>query len=286
MRMGGKPAPFGVDEERLQDVVAHILAEPALALRGIHLFVGTQILDHAVLLAQYRHGARHRAPRRRLASAGRWRRSISAAGSAFPTSPTRRSSTWTRFGRDVRTLLDEVSGDAGVRGTRFVLEPGRYLVAEAGIYVARVMDIKKSRGKTFVVLDGGMNHHLAASGNLGQVIKRNFPIAVLNQARPRRERDRRRRRARSARRSTCSAATSGSPRCEEGDLVGIFQSGAYALSASPLEFLSRPSPAEVLVAGGAHASSDHGVSRMGQTSSGRNPWFCAACCRITTTATS
>jgi diaminopimelate decarboxylase len=83
------------------------------------------------------------------------------------------------FGRDARTLLDEVSGDPAFAATRFVLEPGRYLVAEAGIYVARVLDIKTSRGKTFVVLDGGMHHHLAASGNLGQVIKRNFPIAVL-----------------------------------------------------------------------------------------------------------
>ena len=61
-----------------------------------------------------------------------------------------------------------------------MLEPGRYLVGEAGIYVARVIDIKMSRGKKFLILDGGMNHHLAASGNLGQVIKRNFPIAVLN----------------------------------------------------------------------------------------------------------
>jgi diaminopimelate decarboxylase len=65
-------------------------------------------------------------------------------------------------------------------GTRLLIEPGRYLAGEAGIYLARVNDIKESRGKTFLVVDGGMNHHLAASGNLGQVIKRNFPVAIAN----------------------------------------------------------------------------------------------------------
>ena len=81
---------------------------------------------------------------------------------------------------EVDTLMREVRGEPLFSGTRFMLEPGRYLVGEAGIYVARVTDIKVSRGKKFLILDGGMNHHLAASGNLGQVIKRNFPIAILN----------------------------------------------------------------------------------------------------------
>jgi diaminopimelate decarboxylase len=131
-----------------------------------------------------------------------------------------------------------------------VLEPGRYLVAEAGIYVARVLDVKTSRGKKFVVLDGGMHHHLAASGNLGQVIKRNFPIAVLNKL------DRTEDEEYDVVGPLCTPIDVLGrgvplPLVEEGDLVGVFQSGAYALSASPVRFLSRPAPAEVLVSNGA-----------------------------------
>src|SRR5262249_19552575 len=132
-------------------------------------------------------------------------------------------------------LFGEIENDLHFKGTTFVVEPGRYLVGEAGIYVARITDIKSSRGKKFLILDGGMNHHLAASGNLGQVIKRNFPIAILNKMGEK----------------PCETVDVVGPLCtpldvlarqvdlpsvEVGDLVGIFQSGAYARTASPLGF--------------------------------------------------
>jgi len=123
------------------------------------------------------------------------------------------------------------------------------LVAEAGIYVAQVTDIKSSKGKKFLVVDGGMNHHLAASGNLGQVIKRNFPVAVLNRLteQPQEIVD--------IVGPLCTpldvlARDIELPRTEVGDLIGVFQSGAYARTASPLGFLSYPTPAEVLVEDG------------------------------------
>jgi diaminopimelate decarboxylase len=130
-----------------------------------------------------------------------------------------------------------------------MVEPGRYLVGEAGVYVARINDIKVSRGKNFYILDGGMNHHLAASGNLGQVIKRNFPMAVVSRLQDR---------------SMQTVDVVGPlctpldtlardallPRAEIGDLVGIFHSGAYGVTASPVDFLSHPRPAEVLVGHG------------------------------------
>jgi len=249
MRMGGKPAPFGVDEACLQGVVEHVQGEPAMALRGIHLYVGTQILDHRTLLAQYRHGVEIA---RRVA--GWCRRPLQTVnlggGLGVPYFPGESEFDIECFGRDVRTLADDLRSDAAFAGTRFVLEPGRYLVAEAGIYVARVLDVKTSRGKRFVVLDGGMHHHLAASGNLGQVIKRNFPIAVLNKL------DRKAHEEVDVVGPLCTPLDILGrgvllPVVEEGDLVGVFQSGAYALSASPVRFLSRPAPAEVLVAGGA-----------------------------------
>jgi diaminopimelate decarboxylase len=127
-----------------------------------------------------------------------------------------------------------------------VLELGRYLVGEAGIYVCRVIDRKVSRGHVFLVVDGGMHHHLAASGNFGQVIRKNYPVAIGN-------------RMRGGGREICSVV---GPLCtpldlladrmelacaEVGDLVVVFQSGAYGASASPQGFLSHPAAIEVLV---------------------------------------
>jgi diaminopimelate decarboxylase len=248
MRMGGKSAPFGVDEEDLQGVVQRLLAEPAIALRGIHVYAGTQILDHQTLLSQYGHAI---AIARRVADwCGRPIETVDLGGGlGVPYFASESELDVDSFGLGLRKLLSHLKGEAAFKATRFVLEPGRYLVAEAGIYVARVLEVKKSRGRKFVVLDGGMNHHLAASGNLGQVIKRNFPIAVLNKLDA----------------SDDEEVDVVGPLCtpldvlgrgvplpavEEGDLVGVLQSGAYALTASPVNFLSRPAAAELLVSDG------------------------------------
>jgi diaminopimelate decarboxylase len=127
-----------------------------------------------------------------------------------------------------------------------VLELGRFLVGEAGVYICRVVDRKVSRGQTFVVVDGGMHHHLAASGNFGQVIRRNYPVAIAN---------------RMGGPVTLTASVVG-PLCTPldlladkveladaapGDLVAIFQSGAYGFSASPLGFLGHPVPVQMLI---------------------------------------
>jgi diaminopimelate decarboxylase len=143
----------------------------------------------------------------------------------------------------------EIRSEPLLTGTQFMIEPGRYLVGEAGLYVTQVNDIKVSRGKTFLVVDGGLHHHLTASGNLGQVIKRNYPIALLNKLTDP---------------ATETVEVVGPlctpmdilgrnvtlPPAEVGDWVGIFQSGAYARSASPLGFLSHPAPPEVWVDAG------------------------------------
>jgi diaminopimelate decarboxylase len=116
------------------------------------------------------------------------------------------------------------------------------------VYVTRITDIKVSRGKKYVILDGGMNHHLAASGNLGQIIRRNFPMAILNKLDvPETE-------TVDVVGPLCTPLdTLGRsvrwPLAQVGDLVGIFQSGAYALTASPVGFLSHPLPSEVWVEG-------------------------------------
>lgn len=248
MRMGGKPAPFGVDEESLDEVTDALMADSAVDFRGLHIFSGTQILDATVLVNQYRRGID--IARRLAARLGRPLATLDFGGGlGVPYFATESPLDMHKLREQLQALMADIEGDRRLAGTRFLVEPGRYLVAEAGVYVARVNDIKVSRGKTFYILDGGMNHHLAASGNLGQVIKRNFPLAVVNRL------------GEPASQSVdvvgplCTpldtlARDAALARAEVGDLVGIFQSGAYGLSASPLGFLSHPTPAEVLAVDG------------------------------------
>ena len=248
MRMGGKPAPFGVDEERLEEVLAGLLAEKALDVQGIHLYAGTQILDADILITQYRRGldiARRAADR-----IGRPLGTVDFGGGlGIPYFANESALDLDAVKKGMTSLAAEIATDARFRGTRFIIEPGRYLVGPAGVYVTRVNDIKMSRGKRFLVVDGGMNHHLAASGNLGQVIKRNFPSAILNRldTAPAWKAD--------VVGPLCTpldviARDVELPEAEVGDLFGIFQSGAYARTASPIGFLSQPTPAEVLVRDG------------------------------------
>lgn len=250
MRMGGRPAPFGMDEEILDDVLDAVLAEPELDLCGMHLFSGTQILDAAILLAQYRHGL---GIARRLASRiGRPLKTLDFGGGlGVPYFPHEQELNLAALREGLAALCAEVDSDPSFTGTQFLVEPGRFLTSEAGVYVAAINDIKASRGKKFLIVDGGMNHHLAASGNLGQTIKRNYPIALLNKLnRPAEE-------AVDVVGPLCTpldtlARNVTLPRAEIGDLVGIFQSGAYGPSASPVGFLSHPPAAEVWVDRGNH----------------------------------
>jgi diaminopimelate decarboxylase len=248
MQMGGKSAPFGVDEEQLEPLLRCIMDDCALDFSGIHLFVGTQILDHRILLAQYRRGVE--IARRTAAFMGTPLYTLDFGGGlGVPYFPGDSELDLEGLRKGLQSLLAEIEGEECFSQTKFMIEPGRFLAGEAGIYVARVNDIKVSRGKKYLILDGGMHHHLAASGNLGQVIKRNFPILLLNKMDS----------------PSIETVDVVGPLCTPldtlgrsvqfptariGDLVGVFQSGAYARAASPLGFLSHLTPPEVWVEGG------------------------------------
>lgn len=243
MRMGGRPTPFGIDEENLETVVEFIRANSALDLRGIHIFSGTQILDAHLIVAQYRHGLD---VARRVA--GLTRRPLQTldfgGGLGIPYFSQDQALDLELLRSELAKLFEPIDRDPVFRGTRFVVEPGRFLVGEAGVYLARINDIKVSRGKKFLILDGGMNHHLAASGNLGQTIKRNYPIVLANKM------DLPDQETVDVVGPLCTpldtlARAVTLPRAEIGDLVAIFQSGAYGRSASPLGFLSHPAPPEI-----------------------------------------
>ena len=148
----------------------------------------------------------------------------------------------------IGTALAKSLGDRPeiLRDTEFAIELGRWLVGEAGVYLTRVVDRKESRGETFLVTDGGLQHMLAASGNFGQLLRRNYPAAIASRFG-----------AESEEVSTVTgclctpldllADAVALPRAEPGDLVAIFCAGAYGLSASPQEFLSQPRAGEILV---------------------------------------
>ncbi len=245
MRMGGKATPFGIDEERLDHVVDKIQVNPFLEFRGIHLFSGTQILDHTVLVAQYKKGIEiartivqkiHR-PLHTIDFGGGW---------GIPYFGKEEELDTTQLTDGLEALMAEVRHDKAFAGTKFMVEPGRFLVGEAGIYVTKVTDIKVSRGKKFLIVDGGMHHHLAASGNFGQVIKKNFPVCILNRL------------TQNAEETVdvvgplCTpldvlARQVQFPAAKVGDFVGVLQSGAYGRTSSPLQFLGHCSPPEVLV---------------------------------------
>jgi diaminopimelate decarboxylase len=242
MKMGGGPKQFGVDAERVPAMLARI-GQLGLDFQGFHIFSGSQNLRaDAITEAQQKtielalKLAEHAPSPVRLLNIG--------GGFGIPYFPGERALDIAAVGANLARVLDGVT--RRLPQARVVIELGRYLVGEAGIYVCRVIDRKISRGQVFLITDGGLHHHLAASGNFGQVIRKNYPVVVGN-------------RVVGSKREIASVV---GPLCtpldlladcmemaeaEVGDLVVVFQSGAYGLTASPTAFLSHPTPAEVLV---------------------------------------
>lgn len=248
MRMGGKPAPFGFDEETIGEVVFKVQSVPELELCGVHLFAGTQILDDAVLLAQWRHGID--VAGRVAAIAGHPLKTIDLGGGlGIPYFAGDGQLDLVKLAAGLPALRQQLRSDPLLADASIVVEPGRFLAGPGGIYVAAINAAKASRGTRFLITDGGMHHHLAASGNLGQIIKRDYPVvapAHMNAAQ-------------------ASPATIVGPLCTPldtlarkvdmpdlgaGDLIAVLQSGAYGRTASPVGFLSHPLPTEILIEDG------------------------------------
>ncbi|WP_319463290.1 pyridoxal-dependent decarboxylase, exosortase A system-associated [Micromonospora sp. RTP1Z1] len=243
MRLGGGPQQFGIDSERVPALLKE-LAHADLDFLGFHVFAGSQNLRaESICQAQrqtvelmLRLADESPLPIRYLNLGG---------GFGIPYFAKDEPLNLATVGANLRELI-EGSIRPKLPDARIIVELGRYIVGECGVYVTRVVDRKESRGKTFLVVDGGLHHQLAASGNFGQVIRRNYPLAIGN---------------RWADQPGEQVTVVGClctpldllgdnvtlPRAEVGDLVVLFQAGAYGLTASPTAFLSHPLPAEVLV---------------------------------------
>ncbi|HJW54168.1 MAG TPA: pyridoxal-dependent decarboxylase, exosortase A system-associated [Burkholderiaceae bacterium] len=242
MRMGGGAKQFGIDAELAPQVLRQI-GSLGLDFVGLHVFSGSQCLKADAIIDAQVHTlelamrlAQHAPQAMRLLNMG--------GGFGVPYFPGENE-------LDIKPIGDHLAHVVSRLEEQFpqaqlAIELGRYLVSEAGVYVTRIVDRKVSRGHVFLVTDGGMHHHLAASGNLGQVIRKNYPVLIGNRI------------------AACTvenvsivgplctpldliADKIDLPPAEIGDLVVVLQSGAYGLTASPAAFLGHPMPDEVLI---------------------------------------
>jgi diaminopimelate decarboxylase len=244
MKMGGRPSPFGIDAVRVPALVRRLVAAGA-DWRGFHVYAGSQALSaDAVVETQ---GATIALVARLAGEAGAAPPLVNLGGGfGVPYFAGDTALDVERVGVCLAGAL--AARPAILQGTRFAIELGRWLVAESGVYLARIVDRKESGGETFLILDGGLNHQLAASGNFGTVVRRNYPLAVAHRMRADAEE------TVSIVGPLCTPLDRlgdrvALPRAEPGDLVAIFLAGAYGATASPAAFLGHP-PAREVVAGG------------------------------------
>jgi diaminopimelate decarboxylase len=242
MKMSGGPKPFGVDAERVPAMLAELGRLP-LEFMGFHIFCGSQNLrPEAIIDTQsktfelaFRLSESAPTPVQWLNIGG---------GLGVPYFPGEQRLELADIASNLEPLL--AAARERLPGAEIVMELGRYLTAEAGVYVCEIIDKKVSRGETFLIANGGLHHHLAVSGNFGQVIRKNYPVCIGNRV--------------SAEQTEvvsvvgplCTpldilADKMDLPQAEPGDLFVVFQSGAYGFSASPRGFLSHPDAGEILV---------------------------------------
>jgi diaminopimelate decarboxylase len=244
MRMGGGPQQFGVDAEVVPDLIDR-LAGNDVDLVGFHVFAGSQNLHADVLTEAHRQTADLIVRLAALVPGG-VRYVNLGGGLGIPYAPKDHPLDLAAVGRGLAEVVASTLEPA-LPGAAFVLELGRYLVGEAGVYVTRVVDIKVSRGHRFVVVDGGLHHQLAASGNFGSTIRRNYPLVVGTRMSPPGDIPT------DVVGCLCTPLDLLGGKVELpddvaiDDLVVVFQAGAYGLTASPTAFLGHPEPVEVLV---------------------------------------
>ena len=242
MKMGGAASPFGIDHDRAADVVRGLI-EAGADWRGLHIYPGSQCLDWAAIVEAQ--GASVTLAGQIADAAGAEPPEVNLGGGfGIPYFAGEAPLDLYSLGQAMGDMLAECPVSLGT--SRFTLELGRWLVGEAGVYLTRVTDRKHSRGETFLVTDGGLHHMLAASGNFGQVLRRNYPVAVATRFGAAVEE------VANVVGNLCTPLDMLGhevelPRAEPGDLIAVFCAGAYGLSASPQAFLSQTRAREMMV---------------------------------------
>ena len=244
MKMGGTASAFGIDHDRVPALIGELIAAGA-DWHGLHIYAGSQALSATAVIELQTETIALAASI--AEQAGIAPRHVNLGGGfGIP-----------YFAKDQPLDLEAVGAalikslaerPKILRNTQFAIELGRWLVGEAGVYLTRIVERKVSRGKTFLVTDGGLHHMLAASGNFGQLLRRNYPVAIASRFATAPDEEQ------TIVGCLCTpldllADDALLPRAEVGDLVAIFCAGAYGLTASPAGFLSQPEAREMLVQG-------------------------------------
>jgi len=241
MKMGGGPKPFGVDAERVPQMMEQLI-NLNLEFYGFHIFSGSQNLKHESIIEA--HNKTFELAIRLSEQALTQPKFLNIGGGlGIPYFPGDKKINLKPISNNLNNLLPSIKQK--LPETEIVMELGRFLVGESGIYVCKVIDKKVSRGETFLITNGGLHHHLAASGNFGQVMRKNYPVMIGNKTD-----------------GDLEMVNIVGPLCtpldiianqvelpiaEVGDLVVVFQSGAYGLTASPVNFLSQSKAAEIFL---------------------------------------
>ena len=243
IKMGGQAVQFGIDEEKLGEAVDYLRSnEEHLNFKGIHVYSGTQCLNEEALVKNVDNVleiAKKMEDEYDLECS--W---INLGGGFGVSYHDNQKLNLGKIAEGVKKTIENYK--KFTKGNpSFVFELGRYLITEAGIYVTKVISQKESRGKLFFVLDGGMNHHLAASGNFGQILKKNFMAKNLSNP--------------NGKIINCNLV---GPLCttldilgrdiavespKVGDIIAFLNSGSYGFTSSPLLFLGHETPPELMV---------------------------------------
>jgi diaminopimelate decarboxylase len=242
MKMGGGPKQFGIDTELVPDALRQASRE-GLDFEGFHIYGGSQNLKTEAI-CEMQQKTVELAMRLADLAPGPVRVLNIGGGFGIPYFPGEQRLDLTPIGENLREIVTRTR--IAMPQAQLIIELGRFLVGEAGVYVCRVIDRKISRGHVFLVTDGGLHHHLAASGNFGQVIRKNYPVAIGNKMHGTK------REIASVVGPLCTPLDLLADRMDlaeahPGDLVVVFQSGAYGATASPQAFLSHPTVLETLV---------------------------------------
>ena len=243
--MANRATQFGIDEELLDKALEELKQLPQVHFAGFHIYAGAQCLNNESLcenFANYARIFREFSARHEL----RPQQLIFGSGFGIPYHPGEQPLDLAQVSQAVNPLLDQLRDDPATSAAKLVLELGRYLIGEAGYYLTSVVGAKSTRGREILILDGGMNHQLAASGHLGSVIRRNYPIFPLKPQPPDEQKIK---------------YTLMGPLCtnidmlgqnvelgpmQRGDLIAVGCSGAYGLTASPVHFITHRPPREIL----------------------------------------
>ena len=242
MKMGGGPKQFGIDEERLFEMLPSLNYDQ-MQFRGFHIFWGSQNLKQEAIIDA--HAKTFALAQRLIDATPVVTETVNIGGGlGIPYFPGEQRLDLAPIGAHLTELLDAYPQLAKLE---LVIELGRFLVAEAGVYVSKITDIKQSRGQTYLMTNGGLHHHLSNSGNFGQVIRKNYPVAIGNKMdKPAADIKA------TAVGPLCTpldtlADKMGLPEAELGDWLVVFQSGAYGPTASPQDFLGHPHVSEILL---------------------------------------